>query len=143
MNRVSTITDSAYSLNFNYDPYGNMSVSQNTGVNLSPVTPVNTNGSPFNGVSNQLNSAGYDAAGNQISFASGAYTIQYDAENHQTQLYDTGTQTEVVYVYDGSGQRVAKITGDNSRTIYIYDALGQLALEYRSSSVDWSDRPRH
>lgn len=130
VNRLHSVTDPFYTRSFSYDQYGNMSVSGATGLNPNAITPVNSNGNPVNPANNELVSASYDATGNQLSFAAGAYAMQYDAENHQTQLYDTVTRTEVQYVYDGAGQRVAKIAGDNTRTIYIYDALGRLATEY-------------
>jgi hypothetical protein len=72
VNRLSAVYDRDVNNNllwariFNYDPYGNMSLSVNSGVPLYGTTPVTQNGyNPFNPATNRLLSARYDAAGNQ------------------------------------------------------------------------------
>jgi RHS repeat-associated protein len=116
---------------FNYDQYGNMSLSVNSGVPLYGTTPVTQNGyNPFNSGNNRLVSARYDAAGNQTQV--GSYSLAYDAENRQTQAVDNVSEGQASYGYDGLGQRVTKSNNGLVSTLYVYDIFGQLAAEYNS-----------
>jgi len=69
-----------WSRSFNYDPYGNMWVTNAIGIAPAGNTP--SMQSNFNANNNQLSASNYDAAGNQL-MADG-YQISYDAENRQT-----------------------------------------------------------
>ena len=82
-----------------------------------------------------IQSAAYDGVGNQKAI--GGYQYVYDGENRMVQSL---LNAPVAYLYDGSGNRVAKVdcaTGTPqctpatgvTTTWYIYDAAGQLAAE--------------
>jgi RHS repeat-associated protein len=73
----------------------------------------------------------YDKDGNLTVDAENKRFV-YDAENHQTQLFNAtnNTQTpDATYAYDGSGKRVKKIFSTET-TIFVYDGGGQLVAEY-------------
>lgn len=83
----------------------------------------------FNPATNQMSTASYDAAGNQLTF--GSHTLAYDAENRQTSATDSPSYGggQAIYVYDGDGRRVEKIIGSQTTT-HVYDIFGKLAAEY-------------
>lgn len=117
MNRLKTASDSGWTRSFDYDQYGNMWVTGNSGVPLPGNTPTSNVYS-----SNRINGQSYDAAGNQLSV--NGDTLNYDAENRMataTEPVSLGGGTET-YLYDGDGKRVEKI-GPGGATVYVYDAL--------------------
>jgi RHS repeat-associated protein len=118
------------SQNWSYDQYGNMWMTNNTGVPGSGLTPTSN---IFNG-SNQMSGMSYDAAGNKTVF--GADTLPYDAENHLTQVTQSPSAGggQMNYTYDGSGQRIGKTVVGGPSTVYVYDAFGHLAAEYASAA---------
>jgi RHS repeat-associated protein len=128
-NRLTSASDSGSWLRtFGYDQYGNMWVTGNSGVLLAGNTPTSD---IFNG-NNQINSATYDAAGNNLTV--NGDTLAYDAENMMksaTEPPNLGGATEN-YLYDGAGERVEK-AGPNGTTVYVYDAFWQLAAEYSTA----------
>ena len=123
---------SDWSRKFNYDPYGNMWVTNPTGIATTGQTPnanIFTTGNRITGVS-------YDGAGNQVSLNGVSLNDEvatYDAENRQAGIQQTqpNVATES-YLYDGDGHRVEKVGPDGSAVIYVYDAMGDLAAEYSS-----------
>jgi RHS repeat-associated protein len=138
---------------YNYDGNGNRSVSATPGFNLtwptgfnpSQFLPTTANNANY-GVNNQLTLAtatNYDPAGNQKVL--GGYTSTFDAEGRMTS--NTISNGTVGYIYDGEGQRLAKLTcpsaspcgittsGATVQTIYVYDASGNLAGEYSSTTA--------
>ena len=121
-----------YSRSFQYDEYGNMSVTANSGDTLSGLTPMSSQ-IPFNSANNQLKEANYDARGDTLKL--GAVTMAYDGENRQTQTIDTGTNQTINYLYDAAGQRVQKQIAGGTTTVYVHDAFGKLAAEYSSAGV--------
>ncbi len=131
-NRLSWGNDTGgWERNFSYDPYGNMSLTANSGVPLYGTTPFSANGyNPYNSASNRLLSGKYDAAGNQTQV--GSYSLSYNAENQQTQAVDNVSEGQVTYGYDGFGQRMTKSNNGQVSTVYVYDIFGQLAAEYNS-----------
>jgi RHS repeat-associated protein len=74
----------------------------------------------------QIQSSGYDSAGNQTTI--GVQASTFDAEGQMSTNTLGGTTT---YVYDGEGQRVMKQTSAGT-TVYVYDAVGNLAAEYNT-----------
>src|SRR5690242_15821587 len=129
VNRLSSGGDAWYSRSFNYDQYGNMWVTGNSGVPLAGNTPTSN---VYNG-NNQIIGVSYDAAGNQLVVNSN--TLTYDAENRQisaTEPPSLGGATET-YAYDGNGQRVQKSISGGASAVYVYDAFGQLAAEYSTA----------
>ncbi len=117
-NNVQTLQRS-----FSYDPYGNMWITQNSGVPLAGNAPTTNN---YNPATNQRGDQAYDAAGNQISV--NGETMSYDAENRQIQAQEPQSQggaTET-YSYDGLGQRVRR----GKIFVYAHDAFGRLMEEY-------------
>ena len=104
VNRLHTAQDNiGWARTFNYDPYGNMWVTNPTG----PVAGNTPQGNGFT-ARNQINNEAYDQAGNQTSM--NAEYLSYDAENRLISAVDMpglGYATERYY-YDGLGQRVAK-----------------------------------
>jgi RHS repeat-associated protein len=125
-------TSAVWSQQFNYDAAGNRTVSCRSGNAISPPWEV----SSISASSNKILDTGwtYDAAGN-IIVSPYAPSITYDAENRQVAFcsqLSQGTCTPAgltQYVYDGSGQRVQKVTSSGTVT-YLYDAFGNLAAEY-------------
>ena len=126
---------SAWSRNFNYDQYGNMWVTNATGIGTTGQTP---NFNIFT-ASNQMAGVSYDAAGNQVALnglSPNSNVATYDAENRQAAIQQTqpSVATES-YLYDGDGHRMEKVGPDGSAVIYVYDAMGDLAAEYSSFAV--------
>ena len=126
-NRLTAVSDSGYSRTFAYDPFGNMWVTQNSGVPLAGNTPT---ANVFNS-QNRINGTNYDLAGNQTSV--NGDTMAYDAENRQVSATDNTTHAVEKYFYDGAGERVEK-TGPGGTTVYVFDAFGQLAAEYTTAA---------
>ncbi len=136
VNRLTTAIDAdntcggwCWSRSFQYDPFGNMWVSSNTGVPLAGNTPT----SNLYNSANQMSGQTYDAAGNQLSV--NGNTAGYDAENRMIALTEApafggGTET---YGYGGSGRRNLKVAPDGTVTAYVYDVFGQSAAEYSST----------
>jgi RHS repeat-associated protein len=125
LNRVATAQSQATSgpdcwgQSYGYDPWANL---------LSETT-TRCSGTSFSvGVyaNNRITNPGitYDAAGNMTSDAVHTYT--YDAENRLTQVDGGSTAT---YVYNGSGQRMAKTVGSTT-TEYLYDESGNVVTEW-------------
>ena len=129
VNRLQHGQDSGgWSRDFGYDQYGNMWVTNYTGVPLAGNTPTSNVYS-----SNRIGGQSYDASGNQLSV--NGDTLFFDAENRMmsaTEPVSLGGGTET-YLYDGDGRRVEK-TGPGGATVYVYDALGQLAAEYSTTA---------
>ena len=97
VNRLTSVTDSGgWSQNFNYDQYGNMWNTANSGLPTLPMMP--TAGSVFNGA-NQITGNSYDYSGNQTSFGD---TLLYDAENRLIQANESAANGGgiVDYFYD-------------------------------------------
>ena len=78
----------------------------------------------------------YDANGNVIQRSSPARTIRY-AYNYENRLvrYDDG-EAVVGFVYDGDGNRVAKIV-DGERTNYVNDVNGWLTQVLLEADAGW------
>ena len=128
VNRLQTAGDSGgWTRNFSYDSFGNLWAT-GSGIALAGNTP---SANVYNG-SNQVNGASYDAAGNQT--VANGNSLTYDAENRQTTVTEPGNGN-VTSVYDGDGQRVAKLFSNGSRSVYVYDALKRLVAEYSVNSV--------
>jgi RHS repeat-associated protein len=130
LNRLSTLASPSDAtgctgLSWSYDAWANR-VSQNL-----------TSGSCYSSsqtalANNRISGYSYDAAGNMTSDASHTYT--YDAENRLTQVDGGSTAT---YVYNGSGQRIAKTT--SSGTVqYLYDEAGNVVTDINPSPTAWS-----
>jgi RHS repeat-associated protein len=126
LNRLTSASEtSAWSQAFNYDPYGNMWVTNPpTGINLNPLTATAQN--DYNSVTNQLVSATYDSAGNQSTDRQGN-SYFYDVDSHQTSCVVAGVAA--LYTYDGRGHRATKTIGAVV-TVFVYDAYGKLIAEY-------------
>ncbi len=125
-NRIASVTESGsspWSQTFGYDVAGNRWL-QN-GAQFDPSTPLTGSINPFD-ANNHLNSAGYDARGNQTG--DGGYGFQYDAENRLTSSSMSGSAL-ATYTYDADGHRVTKVAGAETTT-YVYNLQGELAAEY-------------
>jgi RHS repeat-associated protein len=120
---------SAWSQTYGYDAYGNRWVSANSGVPLSPFTPIASSNFPSNNQL-QIGTTSYDLSGNQTAI--GGYTNTFDGENRLTS--STLNSIKTTYTYDGSGQRVQKATAGGSTTTYVYDAAGDLTSELVSGT---------
>jgi RHS repeat-associated protein len=120
---------------FVYDRFGNRTI--NTSSNATHDTGTLTKDFNVDVLHNQLqvpaNQAPsvmeYDAAGNLINDTyTGNGSRTYDAENRMVSAAGTNGQTQS-YVYDGSGQRVKRVTSQ-SVTWQFYGPSGQLMAEY-------------
>jgi RHS repeat-associated protein len=127
-NRLLTASDDGgWSRQFAYDPFGNIWMPSFTGIPPQGGTMASVNN--YNAATNHINGASYDAAGNLTGLT--GMILDYDAENRQKVAYDT-IYGLMLYLYDGSGQRIEKKYPDASFGVYVYDAFGQLAAEYYS-----------
>jgi RHS repeat-associated protein len=127
LNRLQMASEgSAWSRTFNYDPYGNMWVTNAEGIVPGAETP---SASSWFDTNNRLVGNGYDFAGN-LTGANG-WTYAYDAENRLVSATTTisGTTYTNTYSYDGEGRRVAK-SANGVATWFVYDGFGNLAAEY-------------
>ena len=134
VNRITSASDTGpWQQTFNYDQFGNMWSPYYTGLPSQPLMP--SLQSAYTAVTNQLAGQSYDAAGNQLVFASS--NLAYDAENRQATATDnTGSGSVVTYAYDGLGERVSKSSSATGvTTIYVHDAFGNLAVEYNSPTT--------
>ncbi|MGB9334589.1 MAG: hypothetical protein WCB14_06240, partial [Candidatus Acidiferrales bacterium] len=103
---------------FSYDPYGNLLTqsawtSNYTGCTETTMAPVTADGN------NRLTNFGYDASGNTLTDGVNAYTW-----NGESELQSGGG---VNYLYDGEGQRVAKV----GTAIFWYGSSGQTSVANR------------
>ena len=139
---ASAAETAAWSQTYGYDAFGNQWVANGSGfAQGSAPTLFTAGGVGSYDQSNHLTiqSAAYDGVGNQKAI--GGYQYVYDGENR---MVASALNAPVAYLYDGSGNRVAKVdcatgtpqctpaTGATT-TWYIYDAAGQLAAEYDGS----------
>jgi len=135
MKRLTAVSDTYYSRNFQYDVYGNMSVSNySSAPSVSSLMPLSAQ-NPYNASNNQLIAATYgDARGNMTAIGA-VNSIQYDGESRQIYTSDSGTGQSIGYLYDGMGQRMERQIAGGTTTFYVHDAFGNLAAEYNSSGV--------
>jgi RHS repeat-associated protein len=133
-NRLATANNSSPLQGFSYlyDSYGNrwqQALTAGTGgraiFTFNGNATATSTGNCYHaaGLTNQLDSYCYDAAGNLLN--DGQHNYTYDAENRIVSV-DNG-QTGV-YTYEGSGQRIRKVSG--TQTVdYLYDLSGQVITE--------------
>ncbi len=138
LNRLQGVNDTNYLRGFNYDEFGNMSVSANGTVTLQSLTPYSGGGvNPYSAATNRLVSTmyGYDQRGDLT--AAGAVAMTYDAEANLVHTSDTvnGQPVSISYVFDAEGQRVEKQTSGGATVVDVHDAFGKLAAEYNSVGV--------
>jgi hypothetical protein len=120
---------------FNYDNYGNRTMTQTSYTGL--VSPQG-----FSTSTNRTTDSGwgYDTAGNLNRDPIASLIYKYDAEGRMVAACNIASDTvatctnqagsgRTLYSYDGAGQRVMKMTGGVSST-YAYNALGNLVAEY-------------
>ena len=126
--RLKSATASAYSRNYQYNAWGN--ITNFAGVTLN--YQLNGSGAP---ATNRLSSDSqginysYDAAGNMTQAGSAAYS--YDGAN-RLKTAGGGTST---YGYDGDGKRV-RVTDGGAAVFYVSSSvLGQVAMEVNNSGV--------
>ena len=137
LNRLQAVIDTNYSRGFNYDEFGNMSLSEYGTVSPSTLAPLSGGGrpNPYDPGTNRLlsNVYGYDARGDMTTL--GAVTMTYDAEANQTKTVDSGTGQTISYTFDAEGQRVEKQIAGGATIVDVHDAFGNLAAEYNSVGV--------
>jgi RHS repeat-associated protein len=123
---------------YDYDRYGNRTVSLSTGLAYDDASELNSIYNPFNNrlISNQSGAINYDIAGNQTNY--GSFSLGYDA-NNLTKSFTSASGSNGTYAYDGADKRVKKVVtssnGTLATTYYVYDALGRLAAEYSDQAV--------
>jgi len=126
---------------FTYDRYGNRNFNETNTTTI----PKNCGGAVctadryiynpgINSANNNRMNSGqgytYDPAGNTLTDANGQIYI-YDAENKQTEVRNSSSQTIGQYFYDGDGKRVKKfVPGTGETTVFVYDVSGKLVAEY-------------
>ncbi|MGC2235286.1 MAG: RHS repeat-associated core domain-containing protein, partial [Pyrinomonadaceae bacterium] len=123
---------------FQYDRYGNRrfdTTSNNTTTLGSCATAICN---PLINTSDNRFSPGqgyqYDANGN-LTVDSGGKQFLYDAENHQKEVKDQYGNTVGLYLYDGDGKRVKKLSLTET-TVFVYNAKAQLVAEYSTQSIE-------
>ncbi len=114
---------------FTYDRYGN----RNFVADVTHTTPALLGLNPTFDLNNNRISVGqgysYDAAGDLTADAQG-HSYAYDAERRQVNF----DASSALYTYDGTGQRVKKISGSVT-TIFVYNTSGQMVAEYNNTNV--------
>ena len=150
LGRLVSVTTGVATWAIGYDDNGNRtSVTRNGSV--SSYTTASTSNRLL-AVSNPTRNLGYDAAGNMLtdSGPNTNYTAVYDLTNRLSQIGSARIRTNISFVYDAGGQRVAKTsvpayncvplpngaghqcsaTSLSGGTLYVYDQQGQLLGEY-------------
>lgn len=134
-----TGTQFTYQMNYEYDLFGNRYQKEASNQNSLPYVKVED--SDINKLTNRftvgITDSDYDAAGNILrdpKFTLRQYT--YDANNRQRQGANLDGSGAVVSVYDGTGQRVATMTGGVVDNVLVYDAGGKLVAEYGQTPVN-------
>jgi RHS repeat-associated protein len=79
----------------------------------------------------------YDENGSLTTNAEGKQFF-YDAENHQKEVKNAQGQTIGLYLYDGDGRRVKKISASET-VIFVYDGVGKLVAEYSTQVAPVSE----
>ncbi len=129
LNRLTVANDNGgggsgagWNRNYNFDTWGNMWVTNATGIALAgPTATTNV----YYAANNQDSRWSYDAAGNMKS--ANGNSLNYNAENELTAAQ--GTFAYEGLFYDGLGRRVQKSISGGATTVYVYDVNG-LASEY-------------
>jgi YD repeat-containing protein len=132
VNRLLTAVDSGgqgYNLGYGYDAYGNIAFNaQNPAGTYTSLT--------YNAAqNNQLTAIGnttvnYDLAGDMLNDVNCSYT--YDGEQRMGSA--TCGDVTTYYVYDGEGQRVAKLNASGGVTEQdVYNTAGQVLMRYNGS----------
>ena len=118
-NRLNTFSDnggSGISQTLDHDRYGNMWQSAQMGLGTVPaLTGVPFSQASYDATTNRFTPGSYEAggSGNQ-NYYQGVQMI-YDAENRILQSYNTVSGNTYTYLYDGLGQRVAKVLGGGAQ----------------------------
>jgi RHS repeat-associated protein len=128
----------SYSLNYDYDSFGNRY--QHQAGNQAALAFTAVEDSHINRATNRLTfpEMAYDNAGNVTvdgKFRGRQYS--YDANNRQRWSALTDGTGAATSVYDGAGQRVATIA-DGTTSIMVYDAMGKLVAEYGTATASAS-----
>ena len=147
-NRLTGVTDSAYTQGFLYDPSGNRALNANAGQTtynpeMATFVPTATDVAGVLAVfsRNRWNGNVHDSAGNVTGVNSNSYQYTYDAESRMVTSAVPGSSITASYEYDGTGKRVRK-TVNGQHWLYVYDAPGALAAEYPASgqAATWTGR---
>jgi RHS repeat-associated protein len=130
LNRIGTGSqaDGAFSITFNYDPWGNMKQSGTS--NFQPLFDIKNRIA----VATNCTSATpycYDAAGNLLN--DGFHQYAYDAEGRMK----TVDGTTVTYTYDPDGQRVRKDQGSTATEFVYFN--GETIAESNPATGAWTD----
>jgi RHS repeat-associated protein len=157
LNRIKSAVETSNSQTnwqqyFRYDRYGNRTVitEQNrigqeafTTASIVGLNPdINIANNRIVPKPNSTEQYQFDASGNMTRDAVGN-VYSYDAENHQTQYFEsTNTTTpKAKYFYDGDGRRVKKVVKVQSgqqtvdeTTLFVYDGGGALVAEYTQNA---------
>jgi len=116
LDRLVAVSGPSGSLNYLYDPIGNMIYNSQVGFYVYP--PAGSGVRPHAVTAAGANSYTYDAAGNMISVTGGAgSTLTYGPDNRLSSVAAAGPTT-TSFVYDGEGHRVTK-TVNGVTTVYI------------------------
>ena len=137
LNRIMTALENngtSWKQAFIYDRYGNRSVDvANTSSDLVGLNPsISTSNNQI--TPRQDEHYHYDAAGNLDTDAVNTPYL-YDAENRLV-TFNNGPNpltNGATYIYDGTGQRIKKVTGSET-TIFVYDVTSRLVAEYSTSA---------
>ncbi len=116
--------------------YGLMTLKKNTLSAITDATNSNNYGDDFDGNEDFV----YDAIGNLIESTNEGTTVHWDSYNKVSRIEDNNGG-EVRYLYDGTGERVAKIqpnptvSGSILTSSYIRDASGNIISIYQEEST--------
>jgi hypothetical protein len=132
VNRLSTARDSggqAYSLGYGYDAYGNITFDgQNPAGTYASLTYNSAQNNQLTAIGNTT--VNYDLAGDMLNDVSCSYT--YDGEQRMASATCGGVAT--YYLYDGEGQRVAKLNASGGVSEQdVYNTAGPRWLRGRRS----------
>jgi RHS repeat-associated protein len=132
VNRLVTAKDSggqAYILGYSYDAYGNITFNaQNPAGTYTSLTYNSAQNNHLTAIGNTT--VNYDLAGDMLNDVNCSYT--YDGEQRMGSATCGGVAT--LYVYDGEGQRVAKLNASGVVSEQdVYNTAGQVLMRYNGS----------
>jgi RHS repeat-associated protein len=105
-----------YTASYNIDPWGNLNSVNAVDVNNSPISGGAGMGVPAAAdTNNRLGGMKYDQAGN-VTW-DGANSYQYDAESRVAATAVIGGSPQMYYLYNGDGERVAKLNASQAANL--------------------------
>ncbi|MBX3630971.1 MAG: RHS repeat protein [Nitrosomonas sp.] len=128
LNRLTHQSDSTSYRVWGYDANGNR-IGEQSGATVYPYT-IDTNSNRLLTVAGPVaKTYTYDAAGNSLSDGTRSFT--WNAARRLVQTTISGN--DILYQYNGSGERVNKGISGSSQTFFVFDPAGRLVGDYQEN----------